>query len=119
MNTFEQYPPLNPSTFAMLQKNTMQNPAFLAELFESFISDTQELMVELQRSAEQDNFEEYYTAVHTLKGLSGTIGCSRMFEVLKVMDSLNKEKNFNQSRSYLQQLSDVFSDTREAIKSHL
>ncbi len=89
------------------------------ELFQSFISDTQELMVDLQKSAADDNFENYYTAVHTLKGLSGTIGCSRMFEVLKVMDSLNKEKNFNHSKSYLHQLSAVFSDTCVAIKNHL
>ncbi len=119
MTHFEQYPFLNPTTFAMLKKSTAAKPAFLAELFHSFIDDSEELMLELDRCAAEKNFDAYYTAIHTLKGLCGTIGCTRMFEVLKTMDSLNKGNEFDVSMDYLSQLKIVFAETSETIEAEV
>lgn len=116
MTQFEQYPFLNPTTFAMLKKSTASKPEFLAELFQSFIDDSEELLLELDKCTIEKQFEAYYTAIHTLKGLCGTIGCTRMFEVLKTMDKLNKGNEFEDSMSYLAQLKTVFAETSEAIK---
>ncbi len=115
MAQFDQYPFINPTTFSMLKKSTASNPVFLAELFHSFIDDSQELLSELESCVQDKNFDQYYTAVHTLKGLCGTIGCTRMFEVLKQMDSLNKEKEFQNSMKYLENLKNVFDQTSEVI----
>jgi HPt (histidine-containing phosphotransfer) domain-containing protein len=119
MDQFNEHHFINPTTLAMLRKNTANNPEFLTELYQCFIDDSQELITELNHTATQNNHDDYFAAVHTLKGLSGTIGCSRMFEILKVMDSLNKEKNFNHSVSYLPQLEMAFSDTSDAIREQI
>ncbi len=119
MNQFDQYPFLNPTTLAMLKKSTASNPALLADLFRSFIDDSEELLSELDKSTEERDFDAFYTAIHTLKGLCGTIGCTRMFEVLKIMDGLNKEKDFENSNNYLVQLKTVFAETSEAINTEV
>jgi HPt (histidine-containing phosphotransfer) domain-containing protein len=119
MNRFKEYPLINAPTLSMLKKNTADNPEFLLELFQSFIDDSQELIDELEQTAQANNIDEYYIAVHTLKGLSGTIGCSRMFELLKLMDTLNKEKNFNDSMAYLEMLTIVFRETSDEIKEQI
>jgi HPt (histidine-containing phosphotransfer) domain-containing protein len=115
MNRFREYPLINAPTLSMLKKNTADNPEFLKELFQSFIDDSQELIDELQRTAENEDIDDFYIAVHTLKGLSGTIGCSRMFELLKLMDTLNKEKNFTGSMAHLEMLHIMFQETSEEI----
>lgn len=119
MNQFEQYPFLNPTTLAMLIKSTAANPALLTDLFHSFIDDSEELLRELDKSSEERDFDSFYTAIHTLKGLCGTIGCSRMFEVLKIMDGLNKDKDFENSNSYLVKLKTVFAETSNAINTEV
>jgi HPt (histidine-containing phosphotransfer) domain-containing protein len=111
MDPINQYPILNPSTLAMLRRSTINKPEFLKELFQSFMDDSRELIDELGKNLGDDQFENYYTSVHTLKGLCGTIGCTRMFEVLKTMDSLNKEKNFQESKSFLNALENTYADT--------
>jgi HPt (histidine-containing phosphotransfer) domain-containing protein len=119
MVPLENHPILNPSTLAMLKRNTLNDPGFLIDLFESFIEDTKELLEELHKSAEENQVQEYFETVHTLKGLCGTIGCSRMFELLKVMDTLNKQNEFDQSAQHLPQLELVFDDTRQVINSEI
>jgi len=119
MTEFEKYPLFNGTTLAMLRKNTMKNPDVLVELFNSFIEDSEELIRSLNSPDSNDNFSGFYTSVHTLKGLSGTIGCTRMFEVLKMMDSLNKEKDFEKSKTFLNSLDVVFSQTMEGIQKEI
>jgi len=111
MDQWNQFPILNPTTLAMLRRSTINKPEFLSELFQSFIDDSRELIDELEKNIEENEFEKYYTAVHTLKGLCGTIGCTRMFEVLKTMDSLNKEKNFQKSGAFLIELENTYTET--------
>ena len=119
MKENNQFPVFNEKTMAMLRKSTASNPLYLNELFENFIEDANELIVEMDKASTEDEFEIYYNSVHTLKGLCGTIGCSRMFEMLKVMDSLNKEKNFDQSKEHLSELRNIFEETTNAIKTQI
>ncbi|MFW5687326.1 MAG: Hpt domain-containing protein [Bacteroidota bacterium] len=109
-------PVLNPATLRMLRKSTAGNPAYLAELFQSFIDDAYELINEIKTSSAEANYDKFYQAVHTFKGLSATIGCSRMFEVLKTMDALNKEHDFAKSMEQIVWLDEAFSETTRVIK---
>ncbi len=119
MKENSQFPVFNEKTMAMLRKSTASNPLYLNELFENFMDDASELIAEMESAGEKDEFEQYYNSVHTLKGLCGTIGCSRMFEMLKFMDSLNKEQNFDQSKGHLSDLKNVFEETVHAIKTQI
>jgi HPt (histidine-containing phosphotransfer) domain-containing protein len=111
----EYYPLINPANLEKLQKSTASNPEYLLDIFRSFLDDTSELMEEMEVSFAQRNFSSYYSAVHSLKGLAGTIGFSRLFYLLKVMDAHNKEEHFDQSAIYLPVLKKLFSEIKDYL----
>ena len=119
MNDFKHFPCINTTTLSMLRRNTASNPAILDELFGNFIEDAEELIKEIESGIKENQVESYFTAVHTLKGLCGTIGCTQMFEVLKVMDSLNKENDFQLSKTFFDNLVETFQNTCTAIQSQV
>ena len=114
-----EYPVINQKNLEKLRKNTVNNPQLLREIFESFLEESEALINDIKKAMEVDNYELFYSAVHSLKGLSGTIGCSRMFELLKMMDALNKENQFNRSQDYYQQLQITFSETEIAVNEQV
>lgn len=116
MNEFIQFPCINTATMGMLRRNTASNPEILDELFENFIEDADELIKEIETTIKENEVDNYFTAVHTLKGLCGTIGCSQMFEVLKTMDKLKKDQDFENSVSYFNNLTECFQNTITAIR---
>ncbi len=112
-------PHINPDTLQKLRSSTAKNPEFLKEIFQSFIDDTEVLIQEIETSVEEDDFDTYYTAIHTLKGLSGTIGCSRIFNLLKIMDSLNKEQDFSKSKQLVGDLRNMFGELKIIITNEI
>lgn len=119
LEDLHEIPHINPDTLQKLRNSTAKNPEFLKEIFQSFIDDTGVLLQEIKKSTEENDFDTYYTAVHTLKGLSGTIGCSRIFNLLKIMDSLNKEQDFSQSKQLVKDLETMFQELEVIIKKEV
>lgn len=119
MNDFKHLPCINVTTLSMLRRNTASNPVILNELYGNFIEDAEELIKEIETGIKENQVDSYFTAVHTLKGLCGTIGCTQMFEVLKVMDSLNKENDFQLSVTFFDNLVETFQNTCTAIQSQV
>ncbi|MFW5891970.1 MAG: Hpt domain-containing protein [Bacteroidota bacterium] len=111
----DKIPHINPDTLQKLRNSTAKKPDFLKEIFQSYITDTETLLKEIQVSIDDNDFDAYYTAVHTLKGLSGTIGCSRIFNLLKIMDKLNKDQNFSQSKQWTEDLNQMFQELKTII----
>lgn len=116
LDQLNNFPQINEANLNSLKKSTVSNPQLLEEIFQSYIDESKELIDEIKTGIEQNNQELYYTAVHSLKGLSATIGCTRMFHLLKIMDSLNKENQFSESQSCYKQLEEVFSEAESIIK---
>jgi len=114
-----EYPVINQKNLEKLRNNTVNNPQLLKEIFQSFLEESSSLINDIKSAIEKQNHDLYYTAVHSLKGLSGTIGCSRMFELLKMMDALNKENQYNRSQDYYQQLQITFSETADEINKEV
>jgi HPt (histidine-containing phosphotransfer) domain-containing protein len=106
------YPVINVTNLEKLKKSTQSNPEYLIEIFISFVDDSLELISEMETGLTENNFEMYYDAVHALKGLAGTIGFSRMFQLLKIMDSHNKEENFELSANYIAPLKRILDDIK-------
>jgi HPt (histidine-containing phosphotransfer) domain-containing protein len=113
----DNYPVINVTNLEKLKKSTQGNPEYLVEIFISFVDDSMELISEMETGLGENNFEMYYDAVHSLKGLAGTIGFSRMFQLLKIMDSHNKEENFELSANYIAPLKSILDDVRLFLKS--
>ncbi len=74
-------PVLNPDTFSGLQKQAQSHPGLLQEIFDSFFEDARELSGNLETADAARDEKSYLEALHTLKGLAGTIGASRLHEL--------------------------------------
>lgn len=113
------FPHINEVNLNKLQKSTAGNPQLLKEIFQSFIDESRELIVEIKTGIEKNDHALYYNAVHSLKGLSATIGCTRMFYLLKIMDSLNKENQYTESQRCYKHLEVAFSEAETLIKERI
>jgi HPt (histidine-containing phosphotransfer) domain-containing protein len=65
----------------------------LVELFQSFLKDAKELSEGMKLAADCSDWEKLQFDVHTLKGLSGTIGAVSLFEVCTILNNNLKDGN--------------------------
>ncbi|MBW6480603.1 MAG: Hpt domain-containing protein [Bacteroidales bacterium] len=109
-------PQINEVNLNRLKKSTASNPQLLKDIFQSFIDESKELIGEIRAGIEKNDHVLYYNAVHSLKGLSATIGCTRLFHLLKIMDSLNKENQYSESQRCYKHLEVMFSEAESIIR---
>ena len=118
VNQLQSFPLINPSSLDKLKKSTASNPQYLIEIFKSFVEDSDELINEMKQALNNKDYEQYYNAVHSLKGLAGTIGFTRMFHLLKIMDAHNKDEKFDESANNLETLQYFFTEISEYLNQH-
>ncbi|MFN3555420.1 MAG: Hpt domain-containing protein [Bacteroidales bacterium] len=109
------FPQINPESLEKLRISTATQPQLLKDIFNSYVMDSRELLQEMREHSANGNMTGFYAAVHSLKGLAGTIGCTRMFQLLKWMDSLNKEEHFADSAAKLEDLEQIFLDLEREV----
>lgn len=94
-------PVLNLNTFNNLKKQTQSQPELLKDIFRSFFEDVTEMMAGLRKSVEDQDYENYTSTLHTLKGLSGTIGATRLFEITNYLYTQARMNDFSSAASGL------------------
>lgn len=82
---FTQYPLINEEVVNTLIEMAGDD-SLVKELFASYLSDLDELVTKCNESHKTLNIERLKGDIHTLKGVSGTIGCERMFECCKAIN---------------------------------
>jgi HPt (histidine-containing phosphotransfer) domain-containing protein len=85
--------PLNKQTVDMILELADGDNSVLLEIFSSFLKDAKELSEEINSAVSNLDWETLQFKVHTLKGLSGTIGAKPLFEICKNLN--NDLKNGN------------------------
>ncbi|MFA6924381.1 MAG: PAS domain S-box protein [Bacteroidales bacterium] len=96
---FNNLPLLNNETLKDIINNLNGNKSELKELFVNFIDDADELFSKIESAVLNRNFGELKIAIHTIKGLTGTIGASQLYEIIKKLESTLKdnEENFQEN----------------------
>mgnify|MGYP001201396538 CR=1 FL=1 len=79
--------PLNKHTIEMILELADGDNSVLLELFTSFLKDAKELSEEINNAVYNLDWEQLQFKVHTLKGLSGTIGAGPLFEICKTFNN--------------------------------
>ncbi|MEG0092162.1 MAG: Hpt domain-containing protein, partial [Oscillospiraceae bacterium] len=64
------------------------------QCFESFLEDR--AFEQLASSLKNQSYDEAFDYAHMLKGVSGNLGLTTMFEMLSQMVSLYREKKYNE-----------------------
>jgi HPt (histidine-containing phosphotransfer) domain-containing protein len=107
---------LNPSAIQVLQDTSSPDSAMMQMLFTSFLEDMEDLMLQLKKGISEDKLHDVMIAVHTIKGLSGTIGASKVFQLAKVIDQSLKEQNWNKTLSLMPELQEKYNELRSHIE---
>lgn len=79
MLMFTQYPLINEEVVNTLIEMAGDD-SLVKELFGSYLNDLEELVAKCNAAHKNMDIEQLKGDIHTLKGVSGTIGCERMFE---------------------------------------
>jgi len=72
-----------------------EDPAFLIELIDSYLDNTQLLLQDLYTSLSQQNFELMLRTAHTLKSSSGVIGAEDLAELCRELETSLRGNNYN------------------------
>lgn len=113
---FEEHPQLNTETIDQI-RSFSDDDSIIVDLFTSFIEDSENLINNIGSLVkENNNNDKLKVAVHTLKGLAGTIGASRLHEICKVLDANLKNDNGSQNEELSDQFFSCFGDLKQHIE---
>ncbi len=111
---FSNFPVFNPANMEKLRFQTRNKPELLKEIIDSFIEESYEIVEEMKSYIETNNEEMLSRSVHTLKGLSGTIGASRFYQLLSFIDACHKQENF----TYKEELYSLFDSNLKQLSQY-
>lgn len=109
--------PLNKETIDGILELAGGDDFLLVELFESFLEDGKELSDGILNSASNSDWEKLKFDVHTLKGLSATIGATPLFEVCKVMNDDLKTGNDAEAKVLAEEVIQKYKELVDYITS--
>ena len=110
--------PLNKETINTILELADGDNIVLLELLESFLKEAKELSEEINNAVNELDWEKLQFNVHTLKGLSGTIGAKPIFDVCKVLNDDLKKGNKMTAVSLANLVSIKYKELVKYIKSN-
>ncbi|MDS4025819.1 MAG: Hpt domain-containing protein [Candidatus Contendobacter sp.] len=90
-----------------------------AELLGVFLSDLPVQIARLQDAAVQGNADELYQIAHKLKSSCGSIGATRLTELVRRLEQIGRLKTLDVTTTLLRQVEMVTSETIAALQAHL
>ena len=110
--------PLSKETIETILELADGDDCVLFELLQSFLKDAKELSEEINSAAHNLDWEKLQFNVHTLKGLSGTIGANPLYEVCKTLNDDLKSGNTMTAVSLADSVYTKYEELVEYIKSN-
>jgi PAS domain S-box-containing protein len=110
-------PLMNPSIVAHIKKLAGNNAGMLQGLLESFILDIGQIRQKISDTYMHGNYAEMIKVLHTLKGLCGTIGASRLFDYSNALYGQASIAPQSISSEQLEQLFRLMDATCEVVRS--
>ncbi len=85
---------LNAKTYHDIKTISGNDTEAIKEIYEAFIVDAEELINASVKSFSENNNNELYKSIHTLKGLSGTVGALRLHDLVKTINYQLNTSNY-------------------------
>lgn len=114
---FDKFPVFDENSAEKFQSLTESQPDILIGIMQSFIEESKMLLDNIEDAIQNSQMDKFCENIHTFKGLLGTIGALRLFEILKCIDQENKEGNFNIASEYFTLLKSNYDELEEVIKT--
>lgn len=95
---------LNQNTLNEIKTISGNDTQMVNELYQSFIDDSKSLIKKAQKALQKNDLNLMNKSIHTLKGLSGTVGASRIFEISKTINYQLSTSNYKDLDKLIAQL---------------
>jgi CheY-like chemotaxis protein len=109
-------PLLNLQVIDRIKALAKHNRAMIDNLFGSFGADVEQLLATIGTAMGEQDPKAVAVALHTLKGLAGTIGATGLHEASKALELATKSAGQLPQPAQLEQLHQIFALTQTALQ---
>jgi HPt (histidine-containing phosphotransfer) domain-containing protein len=108
---------------SVIDKATLDNlvaatdEEFVAELIETFLEDSPELIAQLKRSHSENDSPTFQRAAHTLKSNSASFGAMHLSELAKELEMMGKSSDLSQGLEKITALEDEYALVETELKA--
>lgn len=93
--------------------------AFVAEIFDGFLTDAAETMANLNRAFDSGDLAAFHDEAHALRSSAGYVGAKRMVRLLLDMRECGPDRDNSRTRALLAELTNEFEKVRVAVGREL
>lgn len=93
--------------------------AFVAEIFDGFLTDAAETMENLNRAFDSGDLAAFHDEAHALRSSAGYVGAKRMVRLLLDMRECGPDRDNSRTRALLADLTNEFEKVRVAVGREL
>jgi HPt (histidine-containing phosphotransfer) domain-containing protein len=109
-------PVLNLMTINSIISQANGNEKLIHEIFESFVYDVQNMINQIEIAIKNNDFKQFKLIIHTMKGLSATIGASQLHQIAKEMDLFLKNEQYVEASNCIPSLITIYDTCKKQVK---
>lgn len=96
------------------------DPAFFTNLVNNYISDTESLLEDMRSSLAANNYEAYLEHAHALKGSSGSVGATGLYNISKkINDSCTATSDNINNLNNLKEAYSIYRETMSQLMEYI
>ncbi len=107
---------IDQETMDMLQEYAKGNPELVTDIIDSFVPEAEELIYKIQNAIQSRNPELLRSSAHSLSGISGSIGASRLRALASDSENAVKEAEHEKAISLATQIPDAYQELLDLLK---
>jgi HPt (histidine-containing phosphotransfer) domain-containing protein len=107
---------IDQSAFAALSETTGDDPEFLAELIDTYLSDAVDLLSTIESASTAGDAAELRRAAHSLKSNSATFGATALSTLARSLENLGKTENLDEAGALLVEVRAEFARVEQSLR---
>ncbi|MFW5758740.1 MAG: Hpt domain-containing protein [Bacteroidota bacterium] len=101
---------IDQETMNMLQEYAKGNPELVTDIIDSFVPEAQELISKIKNAIHSEDIELLRSSVHSLSGISGSIGASQLRAMASDSENAIKEGAHEKAILLATQIPDAYQE---------
>ncbi len=112
-------PSLDRGRLQKLRSDFGEDPAFVPEVLETYLSDSRNVVLQLRDAVEATDADTFRRAAHALRGSSSNVGARRMVELCRMLEEIAVSEEPCGALNLLAEIEQEFEQVEREIRSEL
>lgn len=112
---YESFDVIDMKVFELIKNQSEGDSSIVREIYLSYFSEAEVLMKLINEHANKNNYEKLRVSVHSLSGISATVGAKKMKEITKDIEIELRNENFNEASVLVPMLNRAFQELKKTI----